>query len=80
MTETERDLIASYNERTKLTAQAVQNLGLGVIGFAVVQPLVLGTTGFSVRFFVAGVFGVAMLALARYLVGRIIREKKNDVA
>lgn len=74
--ETERDRIASYNERTKLTAQAVQNLGLGVIGFAVVQPLVVGATTFSWRSAVGGPVGLAMLVLARYLVGRIIREKK----
>lgn len=75
--ETERDLIASYNERMKLTAQAVQNLGLGVIGFAVVQPLVLGTAAVSPRSVLSAAVGLAMLGLGRYLIGKIVREKKQ---
>jgi hypothetical protein len=60
-----------HNERIKLLASALNNLGVGAILAGVVAPLVSGTFGGPGRVIAWIVMGADLIALAQLVLGRL---------
>lgn len=74
MIRTVRDPLAAYNERVKLFANFLNALGLGLIGFAVLRPLTESLSNATLSTLWWGMSGLAIHAIAHYVVGRIRKE------
>ncbi|MTH61101.1 hypothetical protein [Paracoccus litorisediminis] len=76
--ETEVDHIASHNELKKLMGTTLNTVGLGIVGFGVVQPLISGTieSGDVPRVILCVFFCLAFHVMARNNVQRLHKEKK----
>ncbi|MBV8521283.1 MAG: hypothetical protein JOY71_03985 [Acetobacteraceae bacterium] len=61
----------AHNERIKLLAAALNNLGVGAILAGVVAPLASGTFGGPARVIAWLVFGADLMAMAHYTLGRL---------
>ena len=71
---TERDALAIHNERMKSLAGFVNALGLGLIGFAVLRPLIDSLTNAAWSTLGWGIAGLAMHGLSHYILGNIRKE------
>ena len=69
-----RDPIASYNERVKLLAGFVNAIALGLIGFAILRPLVESLANASPSTVWWGVAGLALHGISHYILGQIRKE------
>ncbi len=75
--QTIRDPLAGYNERVKLFANFLNAIGLGLIGFAVLRPLTESLSNATLSTLWWGMTGLAIHAIAHYVVGRIRKEVKE---
>ena len=75
--QTIRDPLAGYNERVKLFANFLNAIGLGLIGFAVLRPLTESLNNATLSTLWWGMTGLAIHAIAHYVVGRIRKEVKE---
>ena len=73
-----RDELAIYNERVKLLAGFFNTIGLGFIGFAFVRPLVEGGFVFDPGVLLFTFTGVAMHAVAHYILRYMEKERDGD--
>ena len=70
----QRDPLASYNERIKLRSSFLNALSLGVIGFALLRPLVEGNLSLSwitLGFLIAG---LVLHMMADYILKYLVKE------
>ena len=75
--QTIRDPLAGYNERVKLFANFLNAIGLGLTGFAVLRPLTESLSNATLSTLWWGMTGLAIHAIAHYVVGRIRKEVKE---
>ena len=78
MTDHARDVIAAHNERTKLTAQTLNAVGVGLIGFAVLRPAAEDVTSLETTSLVWTLLGLALHGVARHLLSYLRKEPKDD--
>lgn len=74
---TTHDPLAARNERVKLFANFVNAIGLGLIGFAVLRPLVenIEAAGLSTLWW--GIVGLALHGASHYILGLMHKETKE---
>jgi len=76
-----RDELAIYNERIKLRATTLNSMGLGFVGFSLIKPLIDdGPRSIGVTEAIWIVVGVALHYVARYILGMLKTEERDDDA
>ncbi|NNE52671.1 MAG: hypothetical protein HKN30_09745 [Sulfitobacter sp.] len=73
-----RDRLATFNERVKLLAGFFNTIGLGFVGFAFIRLLVDGTIAFDPVLVAFTMTGVAMHAMAHYILRYLEFEVHDD--
>ena len=73
------DPIATYNERTKLTASTINALGIGLVGFAVLRPAAEDVATLELTAVVWTFIGLALHGVARHLLGYLRREPDDEL-
>ena len=68
---TARDPLAANNERVKLFASFVNAVALGLIGFAILRPLVEDIANASLSTLWWGLTGLALHGFSHYILGLI---------
>lgn len=74
---TARDPLAANNERVKLFASFVNAVALGLIGFAILRPLVEDIANASLSALWWGLTGLALHGFSHYILGLIRKEVKE---
>ena len=74
---TARDPLAANNERVKLFASFVNAVALGLIGFAILRPLVEDIANASLSTLWWGLTGLALHGFSHYILGLIRKEVKE---
>jgi hypothetical protein len=69
-----RDKLTIANERTKLLATSLNAIGLAILGFAILRPLIDGTAEPALPFFVWPTIALAFHGSALYILGLIEKE------
>ena len=72
-----RDPLTSHNERVKLRASFLNALGLGLLGFALLRPLVEGDLVLNPATIVYSATGLALHAAAHYILRYLEREPSD---
>ena len=71
-----RDALATFNERVKLLATSVNTVGLGMIGLAVIRPLIDSLDKFTLNTGSWLLAGLVMHGLSHYVL-RYLRKDKT---
>ena len=74
----QRDSLATWNERVELRSGFLNALGLGLIGFALLRPLVEGGLALNLSTIVFSATGLALHAAAAYILRYLEREAPDD--
>ncbi len=69
-----RDDLLAHNERVKLFAGFLNAIGLGLIGFAVLRPLIENAMNADLATLWWTMGGLAMHALSHYILGYLRKE------
>lgn len=72
-----RDKLTTANERTKLLATSLNAIGLAILGFAILRPLIDGTAEVKWPFFVWPAIALAFHGAALYILGLIEKEDSD---
>lgn len=70
-----RDALATFNERVKLLATSVTTVGLGMIGLAVIRPLIESLDRFTLNAGSWLLAGLVMHALSHYILNYQGKDK-----
>jgi len=73
-----RDPVASYNERVKLMATSVNALGLGVLAYGLLRPLVETQAVFELGVAVWTAVGLVLHGISHYILTQISRGEDLD--
>lgn len=73
-----RDPLATYNERVKLAATAVNASALGLLGFAVLRPATEDILSLDRSAAGWGAIALAVHVLAHYMLGHLRKEIDDD--
>ena len=71
---TERDPLATHNERVKTLAGFLNAVGIGLIGFAVLRPVTEALANATLSSLWWGLGGLALHGLAHYVLGEMRRK------
>ncbi|MEL6913323.1 MAG: hypothetical protein AAFP13_02355 [Pseudomonadota bacterium] len=74
-----RDEIVIENERVKLAAGFVNAIGIGLIGFAILRPLVDFTLLSPLTAVLWGALGLVWHGASHYILGYMRKEALDDV-
>jgi hypothetical protein len=75
-----RDELLVWNERVKLFTGSLNALAIGLVGFAVLRPVVEDVALVSLLSVGWGLVGVALHVLAHYVLGRLARTGEAEDA
>ncbi|WP_102108735.1 hypothetical protein [Oceaniglobus roseus] len=73
-----RDDLVVFNERVKLVANLFHTTALGLIGFAVLQPMVRDGMALEWQALWWGLGGLAFHLAAHYILGTLRKEHADD--
>ncbi|MBC7145571.1 MAG: hypothetical protein H5U24_09225 [Thioclava marina] len=68
------DDLAIYNERQKVMATSVNAIGLALVGFAILKPVVEQNRHDPVQLMVWGIIGLALHGISHYILGNLKKE------
>jgi divalent metal cation (Fe/Co/Zn/Cd) transporter len=74
----DRDALAVHNERMKLLANTFNALAIGLIGFALLRPLVEDLSTLNVQSLWWVLTAIVFHLLSHYVLGRLEREDGHD--
>ena len=73
-----KDRLGTYNERVKLFSGFFNAISIGLIGFALLRPIVEGTINVQSLPFAFIAAGLAFHAIAHYILGYLRKDITDD--
>ncbi|KEO55378.1 hypothetical protein [Thioclava pacifica] len=68
------DDLSIYNERQKIMATSVNAIGLALVGFAILKPVVEQSRHDPMQLAVWGIIGLALHGISHYILGNLKKE------